>query len=87
MPGIPLGQVQNLELFFVEPHEALPDPPFKFVEVTLNGIPSFHCVNCTTQLGVIFVVDLLHTYMREIRGFSFPSSSESPKEEALLEKY
>jgi len=28
-------------------------PLLKLVQVPLDGIPSFWCVNCTTQLGVI----------------------------------
>ncbi len=28
-------------------------PLFEPVQVPLDGIPHFHCVNCTTQLGVI----------------------------------
>jgi len=27
--------------------------PFKFIKVPLDDIPSFHCINCNTQLGVI----------------------------------
>ncbi|KAJ7410419.1 hypothetical protein WISP_108598 [Willisornis vidua] len=51
--GVGLTQVQHLVLVLVKPHEVpmahLPD----LVQVALDGIPSFKCVNCTTQLGVI----------------------------------
>ena len=53
MPGILLAQVQNLALCRVEPLEIHLGTPFKSVEVTLNGIPSCHCVNRATQLGVV----------------------------------
>lgn len=36
-------------------------PPLKLVNVLMGGIPSFQCVNCTTQRGVIskLAVDVL----------------------------
>jgi len=53
MLGIPPAQVQNSALCCVEPHEVHLGPPFQPVKVPLNGIPSFYCVNRTTQLGVL----------------------------------
>jgi len=46
-------QVQDLALGLVEPHEVHTGPPLQLVRVSLGDIPSFWCVNCTTQLGVI----------------------------------
>jgi len=46
-------QVQDLALGLVEPHEVHMGPPLRLVQVSLDDIPSFWCVNCTTQLGVI----------------------------------
>ena len=51
--GITLTQVQNLSLCFVEPQYVPKGPTFESVEDPLNGIPFFHCVNHTIQLGVI----------------------------------
>jgi len=51
--GVVLTQVQDLALGLVEPHEVHTGPLLKLVQVPLDGIPSFWCVNCTTQLGVI----------------------------------
>ena len=39
--GITLTQVKNLALRFVEPHWVHADPPFEFVKVPLDSIPSF----------------------------------------------
>ncbi|SGA34067.1 Uncharacterised protein [Chlamydia abortus] len=52
MGGIPRAPVPNLALCGVEPHEVHPGPPFKPVEVPQDGIPSFHRVNRSAQLGV-----------------------------------
>ncbi|KAJ7419046.1 hypothetical protein WISP_56501 [Willisornis vidua] len=46
-------KVQDLALGLVELHEVCMGPPPKPVKVPLDGIPSLHCVNCTTQFGVI----------------------------------
>ncbi|KAK4816838.1 hypothetical protein QYF61_023902 [Mycteria americana] len=46
-------QVQDLALGLVEPHEVHTGPLLQLVQVPLDDIPSFWCVNCTTQLGVI----------------------------------
>jgi len=51
--GVAPTHVQDLALGLVEPHEVHTGPFLKFVQVPLDGIPSFWCVNCTTQLGVI----------------------------------
>ena len=60
--GIAPTHVQDLALSLVELHEVLVDPPLKPVKVPLDGIPSLHRVNCTTQLGVIgkLAEDALH---------------------------
>lgn len=42
-----------LALRLVKPHEVLTGPLLKFVQVALDGIPSFYCVNCTAQLCII----------------------------------
>ncbi|KAK4827314.1 hypothetical protein QYF61_016564 [Mycteria americana] len=52
-PRIALTQVQDLALGLVEPCEVHTGPPLQLVQVPLDGILSFRCVNCTTQLGVI----------------------------------
>ncbi|RMC15899.1 hypothetical protein DUI87_08104 [Hirundo rustica rustica] len=53
VPGIALAHVQHLALGLAELHEVCKGPPLKFVQVLLNGIPSFCCVDHITQLGVI----------------------------------
>jgi len=45
--------MQDLALGPVEPLEVLTGPFFELVLVPLDVIPSFWCVSCTTQLGVI----------------------------------
>jgi len=40
-------------LGLVEPRSVQVGMLFKLVQVPLDGISSFNCVNCTTQLGVI----------------------------------
>ncbi|PKU30025.1 krueppel-like factor 9 [Limosa lapponica baueri] len=42
-------KVQDLALGLVEFHEVHMGPPLKPVQILLYGIPSFQCVNCTTQ--------------------------------------
>ena len=53
--GIALAQMEALALALglVEPHEVCTGPSLKPVQVPLDGSPSFHCVDHTTQLGVI----------------------------------
>jgi len=51
--GIVLTHVQDLALGLVEPHEVHTGPLLELVQVPLDGIPSFWCVSCTIQLGVI----------------------------------
>ncbi|XP_048790014.1 uncharacterized protein LOC125688256 [Lagopus muta] len=53
VPGVLPAQMQNLALCRVEPHQVHPSPALQPVEVPLNGIPSFHRINRTTQLGVV----------------------------------
>jgi len=45
--------MQDLALGLVESHEVHTGPLLELVLVPLDGIPSFWCVNCTTQLAVI----------------------------------
>jgi len=45
--------MQDLALSLVEPHEVHTGPFLELVQVPLDGIPSFWCVSCTTQLGVV----------------------------------
>ncbi|KAJ7403321.1 hypothetical protein BTVI_78228 [Pitangus sulphuratus] len=54
MFGIALTLVQHLALGLVESRLFPMDPLLKFVQVLLNGIPSFYCVNNTAHLPVIF---------------------------------
>ncbi|KAK4811900.1 LOW QUALITY PROTEIN: hypothetical protein QYF61_014933 [Mycteria americana] len=51
-PRIAPTQV-TLHLALFEPHEVHTGPLLQLVQVPLDDIPSFWCVNCTTQLGVI----------------------------------
>jgi len=51
--GIALIQVQDLALGLVEPHEVHTGPLLKLLQVPLDGILSFWCVNCATHVGVI----------------------------------
>jgi len=51
--GLTSTHAQDLALGLVETHEVHMDPLLQLVQVPLEGILSFWCVNCTTQLGVI----------------------------------
>jgi len=51
--GVDTTQVPNLAVGFVEPHEVHLRPLLKPVQVSLNVIPSFGCIDHTTQLGLI----------------------------------
>jgi len=51
--GVAPTQVWDLALGIVEPHEVHTGPFLELVQVSLDGILSFWCVSCTTQLGVI----------------------------------
>ncbi|KAJ7422088.1 hypothetical protein WISP_39760 [Willisornis vidua] len=51
--GVGLTQVQHLVLGLIKPHEIFTGPLFKVAQVPLDDVPSFRCVNSTTQLGVI----------------------------------
>ena len=46
-------QVQHLALGLVELHLVHIGSLFKLVQVPLGGVPSFYCINCTTQFSVI----------------------------------
>ncbi|KAK4831174.1 LOW QUALITY PROTEIN: hypothetical protein QYF61_015644 [Mycteria americana] len=48
-----IAPTQDPALGLAEPHEVHTGPLLQLVQVPLNDIPSFWCVNCTTQLGVI----------------------------------
>jgi len=50
---VSLTHVQDFALGLVEPHELHTGPLLQLVQVPLEGIPSFWCVSCITQLGVI----------------------------------
>ena len=51
---VALTQVQGFSLGFIEPYEFLLGPLLKLVLISLDGIPSPGCVDCTPQLSVIF---------------------------------
>jgi len=51
--GIAPTHVQDLAHGLVEPHDSCTGPPFKPVQVPLDGSPSLHRVNRTTEVGVI----------------------------------
>jgi len=51
--GVALTQVQDPTLGLVEPHEVHRGPLLELVQVPLDGIMSFQCVDRTTQLGII----------------------------------
>jgi len=51
--GVAPTQMQDLALHLVEPHEIHTGPFLDLVQVPLDGIPYFWCVNCTTQPGVV----------------------------------
>lgn len=46
-------QVQHFAHWLVESPSIHMDPLLKPVQILLFGIPSFYCVSCSTQLGVI----------------------------------
>jgi len=52
VPGITPTSVQDLAPGLVKPHEVHTGPLLKLVRVPLDGISSFWCDNCTTQLAV-----------------------------------
>jgi len=51
--GVASTQMHDLALGLVEPHEIHTSSLLQLVQVPLDGIPSFWCVDCSTQLGVI----------------------------------
>jgi len=57
IPGVAPTQMQDLALGLVEPHDVHTGPLTELVQVPLDGIPSFRCVSCTTQLGLICKLD------------------------------
>jgi len=46
--GLAPAQVQDFALGLAEPHEVHTGPILNLVQVPLDGILSFWCVNCTT---------------------------------------
>jgi len=50
---IALTQVQHLALGLLEPHQVHVGPLLKLVQVPLDGISFFCCINRTTQLSVV----------------------------------
>ena len=50
---VALTQMQDHALGLVEPHDVHMGPLLELVQVPLDGIPSFWCVSCSTQLGII----------------------------------
>ncbi|KAK4828015.1 LOW QUALITY PROTEIN: hypothetical protein QYF61_022792 [Mycteria americana] len=48
-----IAPTQDPALGLIEPHEVHTGPLLQLVQVPLDDIPSFWCVKCTTQLGVI----------------------------------
>jgi len=66
-------QMRDLALGLVEPHEVHMGPLLKLVQVPLDGILSFWCVSCTTQLGVTCklaegALDLAKSLMKTLNG-------------------
>jgi len=53
MSGTALTHVQHLSIGLVKLHSVLTCPLSEPVQCPLDGVPSFCCMNCTTQLGVI----------------------------------
>lgn len=51
--GVPWPGLQHIALGLAELHGALIDPLLNFSQVSLGGILSFSCINCTAQLQVI----------------------------------
>lgn len=47
--GLGLTQVQHLALGIVEPHYVFVSLLLKLVQASLNSIPSFYCISCTTK--------------------------------------
>ncbi|RMC06905.1 hypothetical protein DUI87_16355 [Hirundo rustica rustica] len=82
MCGIALMQVQHTSLVLVEPHEISIGSLHDLVQVSLDSILSFRCVNCTTQPGVICKFDggaldlTVHVIDKD-------TSSTGPKTESL----
>lgn len=71
MFGIGLSQVQHLVLVLVELHEVHVGPLLKSVKAPLDGITSFYCVSCITQLAIIHtlavVVPVLSVINKDIK--------------------
>ena len=53
MPGTAPTEVQHLALSFIKLHSTLMYPLFQTVEISMEGIPSFYFINCTTHLGML----------------------------------
>jgi len=75
MSGVAPTQAQDSAISLVEPHEVHTGPLLELVQVPLDGNPSFWCVNCTTQLGVVCelaegALDLAKSLMKVLRSTS-----------------
>ncbi|RMC11435.1 hypothetical protein DUI87_11554 [Hirundo rustica rustica] len=53
MPGVALTQVQHLVVDLIKLPRVAMGPILEYVQVPVDGILSFRCVNCMSQLGVI----------------------------------
>jgi len=75
IPGVALTRVQHIALGLVDPSWVYLDPTFKLVKVPLDGIPSICCINCTTQLGVVFkfaegaLDPIIYVIDKDIKGY------------------
>jgi len=58
--GVALTQVWDPALGLVETHEVHTGPHLQLVQVSLDDIPSFWCLSCTTQLDVICELAVVH---------------------------
>ena len=61
MSGTAPTQEQHLAPGLVKPHQVPMCPLSEPVQVPLHGVPSFCCVHCTTQLGVISKLLRVHS--------------------------
>ena len=57
--GVVPTQMQDLALGLVEPHGVHTGSPLQLVQVPLDGILSFWCVNCSTQFGIVYMSRVL----------------------------
>jgi len=73
--GVAPTHMQDLALGLAEPHEVHTGALLKLVQVPLDGILSFWCISCTTQLGVICklaegALDLTKSLMKMLKSTS-----------------